>query len=71
MWTKSILTFRFIKGRRAVDASMFYSINGHIKVGVQGVNLTDTVTKTEAAVYLERLGCARSYHRRRFWFIVR
>jgi TonB-dependent receptor len=30
-----------------LDASAFYSVTGHIKVGVQGVNLTDTITKTE------------------------
>jgi TonB-dependent receptor len=30
-----------------LDASAFYSVTSHIKVGFQGVNLTDTITKTE------------------------
>lgn len=30
-----------------LDASAFYSITSHLKVGIQGVNLTDTITKTQ------------------------
>lgn len=33
-----------------LDASAFYSVNDHFKIGVQGVNLTKAVTVTEAAV---------------------
>jgi TonB-dependent receptor len=29
-----------------VDASFLYSINDHVKIGVQGINLTDEITKT-------------------------
>jgi TonB-dependent receptor len=56
-----------------LDASMFYSINEHIKLGVQGVNLTDTVTKTEQQFTSSGLTAPRSYFitDRRFSFIVR
>lgn len=33
-----------------VDASITYSINDHFKVGIQGYNLTNSITKTSAAV---------------------
>jgi outer membrane receptor protein involved in Fe transport len=61
------------KATGQLDASMFYSINGHIKVGVQGVNLTDTVTKTEQQFTSSGLTGPRSYFitDRRFSFIVR
>jgi TonB-dependent receptor len=35
------------KGSGQLDASLFYNITDHLKVGVQGVNLTDTVTETQ------------------------
>jgi hypothetical protein len=30
-----------------LDASFFYKVNGNISVGIQGVNLTDAVTRTK------------------------
>ena len=30
-----------------LDASAFYNLTSHLKIGFQGVNLTDTITKTE------------------------
>jgi TonB-dependent receptor len=56
-----------------LDASVFYNITERIKVGVQGVNLTDTVTKTEQQFTSSGLIAPRSYFitDRRFSFIVR
>jgi TonB-dependent receptor len=56
-----------------LDASMFYNITPHIKIGVQGVNLTDTVTKTEQQFTSTGLLGAQSYFitDRRYSFIVR
>ncbi|HEU0100383.1 MAG TPA: TonB-dependent receptor [Allosphingosinicella sp.] len=56
-----------------LDASAFYSINKHIKVGVQGVNLLNTVTKTTQQFTQTGLLGPRSYfmNDRRFSFILR
>lgn len=56
-----------------LDASAFYSINKNVKIGVQGVNLTDTVTKTSQMFTTSGLMGPRSYfmNDRRFSFIVR
>jgi TonB-dependent receptor len=56
-----------------LDASAFYSLTSHIKIGVQGVNLTDTVTKTEQQFTASGLMGPASYFvtDRRFSFIVR
>jgi len=56
-----------------LDASLFYNITQHIKVGVQGVNLTDTVTKTEQQFTSTGLLGPRSYFitDRRYSLIVR
>ncbi|MEN7344121.1 MAG: TonB-dependent receptor [Pseudomonadota bacterium] len=56
-----------------LDASMFYRINDRFEVGVQGVNLTDEITETQA-VYLDDLSAApRSFFRndRRYTLILR
>lgn len=56
-----------------LDASAFYSINKHIKIGVQAVNLTNEVTKTEQMFTQSGLLGPRSYfiNDRRFSFIMR
>ncbi|MBN8807840.1 MAG: TonB-dependent receptor [Sphingomonas sp.] len=57
-----------------LDASAFINITKQIKIGVQGVNLTDTVTKTEQAYTGDpNLLAPRSYfiNDRRFSFILR
>jgi TonB-dependent receptor len=56
-----------------LDASAFYSVTSHIKVGFQGVNLTDTITKTEQQFTSSGLMGPASYFitDRRFSLIVR
>jgi TonB-dependent receptor len=56
-----------------LDASAFYSITKSIKLGVQGVNLTNTVTKTLQQFTITGLTAPRSYfmNDRRFSFIAR
>jgi len=56
-----------------LDGSIFYSLTDKIKVGVQGVNLTNTVTKTLQQFEANGLLGPRSYFMedRRFSFIVR
>ena len=56
-----------------LDASAFYTLTSHIKIGVQGVNLTDTVTKTEQQFTASGLMGPASYFitDRRFSLIVR
>ena len=57
-----------------LDASAFLSVNKYIKVGVQGVNLTNSVTETEQAYQSGSTATApRSYfvNDRRFSFILR
>jgi TonB-dependent receptor len=46
-----------------LDASFFYSINDHLKIGIQGVNLLDEVTKTSQVLNDQLLQAGRS------WFI--
>jgi len=57
-----------------LDASAFINVTKNIKIGVQGVNLTNTVTKTEQAYTGDpSLLAPRSYfiNDRRFSFILR
>jgi TonB-dependent receptor len=56
-----------------LDASAFLTVHPNIKVGVQGVNLLNTVTKTTQQFSPEGLIGPRSYfmNDRRFAFIVR
>ncbi|WP_290720593.1 TonB-dependent receptor [Altererythrobacter sp.] len=56
-----------------LDASIFYSVTDNIKVGVQGVNLLDEVTRTSQVVNFEGLRVPRSAFRndRRYTFIAR
>lgn len=57
-----------------LDASIFLSLSKNIKVGVQGVNLTNEVTKTlQAYTGDPGLLAPRSYfvNDRRFSFVVR
>ena len=56
-----------------LDASIFLSLNKHIKIGVQGVNLTDEVTKTLAQFTPSGLKGPRSnfINDRRYSFILR
>jgi len=56
-----------------LDASVFLNVNENIKVGVQGVNLTNEVTKTLQQFSSDGLLGPRSYfmNDRRFAFIVR
>jgi len=56
-----------------LDASAFYSLSKNIKIGVQAVNLTDEVTKTEQMFTTNGLMGPRSYfmNDRRYSFIMR
>lgn len=56
-----------------LDGSAFFTINDHLKVGVQGVNLTNEVTKTLQQFTQDGLLGPRSYfmNDRRFSFILR
>jgi hypothetical protein len=57
-----------------LDASAFINLNKAIKIGVQGVNLTNSITKTLQAYKAGSLDLApRSYfvNDRRFSFILR
>lgn len=56
-----------------LDASIFYDITDQIKVGVQGVNLLDEVTRTSQVVNFDGDRITRSAFRndRRFTFAVR
>ncbi len=56
-----------------LDASVFFSLNENVKVGVQGVNLTNEVTRTLQQFSSDGLLGPRSYfmNDRRFAFIVR
>ena len=56
-----------------LDASAFFSITPQIKIGVQGVNLLNEVTRTEQQFTLGGLRGPRSYfmNDRRFAFIIR
>ena len=56
-----------------LDASAFYTVNDHVKVGVQATNLTNEVTKTLQQYTLDGRLAPRSYfmNDRRFSFILR
>jgi outer membrane receptor protein involved in Fe transport len=56
-----------------MDASLFITLTKNIKVGVQGVNLLNTITKTEQQFTPDGLVGPRSYYMndRRYSFIVR
>lgn len=56
-----------------LDASIFFSVTDQIKLGVQGVNLLDEVTKTSSVVDFDGNRIIRSAYRndRRFTFLAR
>ena len=56
-----------------LDASIFYAVTDNIKLGVQGVNLLDEVTRTSQVVDFDGTRVTRSAFRndRRFSFIAR
>ncbi len=56
-----------------LDASIFYDVTDNIKVGVQGVNLLDEVTRTSQVVDFTGTRLTRSAFRndRRYTFLVR
>lgn len=56
-----------------LDASIFYALTDQIKLGVQGVNLLDTVTRTSQVIDFEGNRVTRSAFRndRRFTFMAR
>ncbi|KWV94148.1 TonB-dependent receptor [Erythrobacter sp. AP23] len=56
-----------------LDASIFYDVNSHLKLGVQGVNLLDEVTETSQVIDFDGTRVTRSAFRndRRFTFIAR
>ena len=56
-----------------LDASIFYAVTDNIKLGIQGVNLLDEVTRTSQVVNFDGLRVPRSAFRndRRFTFLAR
>lgn len=56
-----------------LDASIFYSVTDNIKLGIQGVNLLDEVTRTSQVVDFDGTRFSRSAFRndRRFSFLAR
>ncbi|MFM5884954.1 MAG: TonB-dependent receptor, partial [Novosphingobium sp.] len=56
-----------------LDASLFFTVNKHLKVGVQGVNLLDTVTRTSQVIDFAGTRAVRSAFRndRRYTFLAR
>ncbi len=56
-----------------MDASIFYSVTDQIKLGIQGVNLLDEVTRTSQVVDFDGTRITRSAFRndRRFTFLAR
>lgn len=56
-----------------LDASIFYELTDNIKIGAQGVNLLDEVTRTSQVVDFDGTRITRSAFRndRRFTFLVR
>ena len=56
-----------------LDASIFYSVTDYLKLGVQGVNLLDEVTRTTQVVDFDGTRLTRSAFRndRRFTFMAR
>ncbi|MGE5953562.1 MAG: hypothetical protein ACM308_08095, partial [Qipengyuania vulgaris] len=56
-----------------LDASIFYTVNDHLKLGVQGVNLLDEVTRTSQVIDFDGTRLTRNAFRndRRFTFLAR
>lgn len=56
-----------------LDASLFYAVTDNIKLGVQGVNLLDSVTRTTQVIDFDGTRLTRSAFRndRRFSFLAR
>ncbi|KQY26482.1 TonB-dependent receptor [Caulobacter sp. Root1455] len=56
-----------------LDGSIFYTINDKVKVGVQGVNLTNEITKTTQVLNDQLLKAGRSWfmNDRRYTFVLR
>jgi hypothetical protein len=56
-----------------LDGSIFVSVNEHIKLGVQGVNLLDEVTRTSQVIDFSGTRTTRSAFRndRRYTFLAR
>ncbi len=56
-----------------LDGSIFFTVNEHIKLGVQGVNLLDEVTRTSQVIDFAGTRATRSSFRndRRFTFLAR
>ena len=56
-----------------LDASLFFTINSHLKLGVQGVNLLDEVTRTSQVIDFVGTRATRSAFRndRRYTFLAR
>ena len=56
-----------------LDGSIFFSVNEHFKLGVQGVNLLDEVTRTSQVIDFSGTRTTRSAFRndRRFTFLAR
>jgi len=56
-----------------LDGSLFYTVNPKVKIGVQGVNLTNEVTKTTQILNDQLLKAGRSWfmNDRRYTFVLR
>jgi TonB-dependent receptor len=56
-----------------LDASIFFSVNEHLKLGIQGVNLLDEVTRTSQVIDFTGTRATRSAFRndRRYTFLAR
>lgn len=56
-----------------LDASIFYSVSGNVKLGIQGVNLLDEVTQTSQVIDFDGTRLNRNAFRndRRFTFLAR
>ena len=56
-----------------LDGSIIYSVNDKFKIGIQAVNLLDSITKTESVINAEGQRAPRSYFRndRRFSITTR
>ena len=56
-----------------LDGSLFYTLNDKVKIGVQGVNLTNEVTKTTQVLNNQLLKAGRSWfmNDRRYTFVLR
>jgi len=63
----------YVEGEGHLDASLFWSIDDNWKVGIQGTNLTNTITKTKMQINQEGDTKGRSWFEkdRRYSFVVR